>query len=91
MHINISYKKYLYYLKLLKFKTNLLIPNNSIEFIISHYNENFEYLKFLPINQKITIYIKGSPKIILPNTKHSKIEFINLENIGKNIILIYFI
>tara|TARA_B100000963_G_C22563468_1_gene642550 strand:+ start:254 stop:1024 length:771 start_codon:yes stop_codon:yes gene_type:complete len=83
MHKNISYRKYIYYLKLLKFKINFLIPNNSIEFIISHFNENFDYLNFLPLNQKITIYIKGSPKIILPNTKHSNIEFINLENIGK--------
>ena len=78
MHINISYKKYLYYLKLLKFKINLLIPNNSIEFIISHYNENFDYLKFLPLNQKITIYIKGSPKIILPNTKPSYLALFSL-------------
>lgn len=83
MHKNISYKKYLYYLKLLKLKINFLIPNNSIEFIISHYNENFDYLNFLPSNQKITIYIKGGSKIILPNIKHSNIEFINLENIGK--------
>ena len=64
--LNLSYNKYLFYLKYLKFKIETFVPKNTIEFIIAHYNESFEYLKYLPKNQIITIYYKGDKNLILP-------------------------
>jgi hypothetical protein len=64
--LNISYNKFLFYLKILKIKIEIFKPKNTIEFIISHYNESFEYLKYLPKNQIITIYHKGDKKVLLP-------------------------
>lgn len=80
--MNISYNKYLWYLTFLKFKINLFIPKNSIEFIVAHYDESFDYLKYLPNNQKITIYCKSNLRNQLPKTKH-KIKFFFLRNVGK--------
>lgn len=79
---NVSYTKYLIYLKILKLKMNLFTPKNSIEFIVAHYNESFDYLDYLPNNQKITIYYKGDSKKKFPR-KNLNINFISLENIGK--------
>ena len=78
----ISFKKYLIYLKILKNKINLFLSKNTIEFIISHYNEDFEYLDYLPENQIITIYYKGNKNIALPK-KNLNIKIIYLKNIGK--------
>ena len=80
--LNISYNKYLLYLKILKIKIEIFIPKNTIEFIIAHYNESFEYLKYLPKNQIITIYYKGDKKASLPKI-NLNIKLIQLENIGK--------
>jgi len=80
--LNISYNKYLLYLKFLKLKIEIFKPKNTIEFIISHYNESFEYLKYLPKNQIITIYYKGEKKLSLPKN-NLNIKLIELENIGK--------
>jgi hypothetical protein len=79
----LSFKKYLIYLKILKFKINLFIPKNTIEFIISHYNEDFKYLDYLPENQIITIYYKGNKSVIELPKKNLNINIIYLKNIGK--------
>ena len=76
--MSLSFYKYILYLKFLNYKTNYFISNNKIEFIISHYKENFDYLKYLPNNQKITIYIKSNIKPPI-NKKNIKIVF--LENV----------
>ncbi len=81
-NFKISHLKYLAYLKILKFKINLFVPKNTIEFIISHYNEDFKYLDYLPTNQKITIYLKKK-NIKKKINKNYNIKFIQLDNIGK--------
>jgi len=78
----ISFKKYLIYLKILKIKIEIFTPKNTIEFVIAHYNESFEYLKYLPKNQIITIYYKGDKKVLLPKN-NLNIKLVQLENIGK--------
>ena len=80
--LNLSYNKYLFYLKYLKFKIETFVPKNTIEFIIAHYNESFEYLKYLPKNQIITIYYKGYENLIIPKLGLN-IKIVKLENIGK--------
>ena len=80
--MNFSYYKYILYLKLLRYKINYFIPNNTIEFIVAHYNESFDYLKYLPCNQKITIYIKGNIDFDITLNKKN-IKIIYLKNIGK--------
>ncbi|WP_440634171.1 DUF3431 domain-containing protein [Candidatus Pelagibacter sp. HIMB1485] len=82
MFKNISFNKYLWYLNFLKLKTKYLISSNSIEFIISHFNEDFDYLNYLPSNQKITIYLKGNPNLKLPKN-NLNIKIVRLNNIGK--------
>ena len=82
--MNFSYYKYILYLKLLRYKINYFIPNNTIEFIVAHYNESFEYLKYLPKNQITTIYYKGDKKLSLP--KNNLNIYINKQSIFKRYI-----
>ena len=80
--MSLSFYKYILYLKFLNYKTNYFISDNKIEFIISHYKENFDYLRYLPNNQKITIYIKSNINLKPPISKKN-IKVVFLENIGK--------
>jgi len=65
---------------LLKFKIEKFFNENKISFIICHYKENFDYLKFLPSNQSINIYCKSDLK--LPK-KYENINFFKIENTGR--------
>jgi len=67
--------------KFYKWKIDNFFKKNKISFIVSHYNESFDYLKILPNNQKIYLYIKGKVKSKLPKKKNIKI--ISLPNYGR--------
>jgi hypothetical protein len=70
-----------YLCKFYKWKIENFFKNNSICFIISHFNENFDYLNILPSNQRIIIYIKD--KIKKPLTKKKNIKFIFIPNYSR--------
>jgi len=79
---NISYKFNLLLIKFYKWKIEKFFKKNLIHFIISHYDENFNYINFLPKNQKIYIYIKKKIKSKnLPKQENIKIIF--LPNYGR--------
>ena len=72
------------YLKIFKKKIEFFVPDNTIEFIITHYNESFKYLDYLPNNQKITIYHKGDKNLIKDNIFKKNVTIIKLDNIGRD-------
>ena len=57
-YFNISYSINLLLIKFYKWKIDNFLKKNSIDFIVSHYDENFDYINLLPKNQNIYIYVK---------------------------------
>jgi hypothetical protein len=79
-YFNISYNFNLFLIKFYKWKIENFSKKNKIHLIISHYDEDFSYLNFLPKNQKIYIYLKKRIKNF-PKKKNTKIYF--LPNYGR--------
>ncbi len=77
---NISYNFNLYLIKFYKWKIENFCKKNLINFIISHYDEDFNYINFLPNNQQIYIYVK---KKIKNFPKKDNIKILFLHNYGR--------
>jgi hypothetical protein len=78
---NISYNFNLFLIKFYKWKIENFSKKNLIHFIISHYDEDFNYVNFLPKNQQIYIYMKKKKIKNLPKKNNIKIIF--LPNYGR--------
>jgi hypothetical protein len=81
-YFNISYNLNLILIKFYKWKIEKFFKKNSIHFVVSHYNENFNYVNFFPKNQKIYIYIKKKYKST-NLLKKKNIEILFLPNYGR--------
>ena len=79
-YFNISYSINLFLIKFYKWKIENFLKKNSIDFIVSHYDENLDYINLLPKNQNIYIYVKKINKDF-PKKKNIKIYF--LPNYGR--------
>jgi hypothetical protein len=78
---NIGYNFNLFLIKFYKWKIEKFCKKNFIHFIISHYDEDFNYVNFLPKNQQIYIYVKKKKIKNLPKKNNIKIIF--LPNYGR--------